>query len=137
MVHLQNSTLAGGVAMGVAGDMSLGVQGCIAGGFVAGTVSCFGYTYLIPILEKCNIHDTCGVNNLHGMPGVLGAIISIIAMSNYHGEPNPLDHKEMEEALKSGHRSTMIEMILNSSTDIIDIVVDDDLLLLISKIICN
>ena len=27
------------------------------------------------------IHDTCGVHNLHGMPGVFGALISCIVVS--------------------------------------------------------
>jgi len=30
-------------------------------------------------MRSAKIHDTCGVNNLHGMPGILGAIISAIS----------------------------------------------------------
>lgn len=29
-------------------------------------------------MEKIGIQDTCGVNNLHGMPGVYAGILSII-----------------------------------------------------------
>lgn len=32
-----------------------------------------------PALEKSwNLPDTCGIHNLHGIPGVLGAVISVI-----------------------------------------------------------
>lgn len=31
--------------------------------------------------KKLRLHDSCGVHNLHGMPGVLAAVIAIIAVS--------------------------------------------------------
>lgn len=42
-----------------------------------------------PWLEKkFKIHDTCGVNNLHGIPGAMGTILSIImaAVVNKEGD---------------------------------------------------
>ncbi|KAK3551190.1 hypothetical protein QTP70_013874 [Hemibagrus guttatus] len=79
MVHIQNAALAGGVAVGTAGEMMLTPFGSMIVGFLAGTISVLGYKYLSPILEsKLKIQDTCGVHNLHGMPGVLGAIVGAI-----------------------------------------------------------
>lgn len=46
--------------------------GAISIGSVAGLVSVFGYSKLQPRLERW-FHDTAGVHNLHGMPGVIGA----------------------------------------------------------------
>ncbi|KAB5586879.1 hypothetical protein PHYPO_G00006510 [Pangasianodon hypophthalmus] len=79
MVHIQNAALAGGVAVGTAGEMMLTPFGSMIVGFLAGTISVLGYKYLTPVLEsKLKIQDTCGVHNLHGMPGVMGAIVGSI-----------------------------------------------------------
>jgi ammonium transporter Rh len=52
-------------------------------GTVAGIVSTLGFEYLTPLLKRINLHDTCGVNNLHGMPGLIsgigGAIFAAVA----------------------------------------------------------
>lgn len=80
MVHIQNSTLAGGVAIGTLCDFIIQPWGAILVGIVAGTVSVLGYRYLTPILYKyLKIHDTCGVNNLHGMPGLISGLGAILA----------------------------------------------------------
>ncbi|XP_027466625.2 ammonium transporter Rh type B isoform X1 [Zalophus californianus] len=79
MVHIQNAALAGGVVVGTAGEMMLTPFGALAAGFLAGTVSTLGYKFLTPILEaKFKVQDTCGVHNLHGMPGVLGALLGVL-----------------------------------------------------------
>lgn len=79
MVHIQNAALAGGVAAGTAGEMMLTPFGSMIVGFLAGIISVLGYKYLTPVLEeKMKIQDTCGVHNLHGMPGVLGAIVGAV-----------------------------------------------------------
>ncbi|XP_075994401.1 ammonium transporter Rh type B [Genypterus blacodes] len=79
MVHIQNAALAGGVAAGTAGEMMLTPCGAMIVGFLAGVISVLGFKYLSPILEsKLKIQDTCGVHNLHGMPGVLGAIVGAV-----------------------------------------------------------
>uniref|UniRef100_A0A7N6FJ13 Ammonium transporter AmtB-like domain-containing protein n=1 Tax=Anabas testudineus TaxID=64144 RepID=A0A7N6FJ13_ANATE len=82
MVHIQNAALAGGVAAGTAGEMMLTPVGSMIVGFLAGIISVLGFKYLTPILEeKLKIQDTCGVHNLHGMPGVLGAIVGAVTAS--------------------------------------------------------
>lgn len=48
-------------------------------GFVSGAVSALGFIYLSAFLRrKIGLHDTCGVHNLHGIPGIIGACISAI-----------------------------------------------------------
>ena len=38
-------------------------------------VSVWGYPTLSPALSSCfGLRDTCGVHNLHGMPGIMGAV---------------------------------------------------------------
>ncbi|KAM8954160.1 ammonium transporter Rh type A [Pelodytes ibericus] len=80
MVHIQNATLAGGVAVGTCADMNIGPFGAMTIGFTAGIISTLGFKFLTPILaSKLKIQDTCGVHNLHGLPGILGGIAGIVA----------------------------------------------------------
>ncbi|XP_060580401.1 ammonium transporter Rh type B-like [Ruditapes philippinarum] len=79
MEFIQNATLAGGVAVGTTANMPLQPYGAIIMGCVAGLISCIGYRYITEFLaEKLKIQDTCGVHNLHGMPGVLAAIAGAV-----------------------------------------------------------
>ncbi|KAI4462361.1 ammonium transporter [Holotrichia oblita] len=90
MVHVQNSTLAGGVAIGTSANLMLQPLGALSIGLNAGILSVLGYNLLTPILnKKFHIHDTCGVHNLHGMPaimaGLAGAVMAGLATENdYH-----------------------------------------------------
>ncbi|XP_015436153.1 PREDICTED: ammonium transporter Rh type A isoform X2 [Dufourea novaeangliae] len=79
MVHVQNSTLAGGVAIGTAAGMMCEPVGALVVGSLAGLFSVLGYKYLTPLIQKrLRVHDTCGVHNLHGMPGVLAGIFGAL-----------------------------------------------------------
>ncbi|KAL1007311.1 hypothetical protein UPYG_G00084830 [Umbra pygmaea] len=80
MVHIQNSTLAGGVAMGTAAEFMISPYGAVIVGSLCGVFSTMGYIFISPFLEKrLKIHDTCGVHNLHAMPGVIGGIVGAIS----------------------------------------------------------
>lgn len=46
MVHVQNSTLAGGVAVGAICNLLIGPAGAIGVGIVAGAISVLGYRYV-------------------------------------------------------------------------------------------
>uniref|UniRef100_A0A7N8XV23 Ammonium transporter Rh type A n=1 Tax=Mastacembelus armatus TaxID=205130 RepID=A0A7N8XV23_9TELE len=75
MVHIQNATLAGGVAVGTCADMNIEPFGAMLIGLLAGVISTLGFKYLTPMLaSNLGIQDTCGVHNLHGMPGILGGL---------------------------------------------------------------
>uniref|UniRef100_A0A8C5DMT7 Ammonium transporter AmtB-like domain-containing protein n=1 Tax=Gouania willdenowi TaxID=441366 RepID=A0A8C5DMT7_GOUWI len=79
MVHIQNSTLAGGVAVGTAAEFMLMPYGSLIVGFCCGIISTLGYIFLTPFMEKyLKIQDTCGIHNLHAMPGVIGGIVGAI-----------------------------------------------------------
>ncbi|XP_075763124.1 ammonium transporter Rh type B isoform X1 [Pelodiscus sinensis] len=79
MVHIQNAALAGGVVVGTSAEMMLTPFGAMIAGCLAGLVSTLGFRFLTPILDsRLKIQDTCGVHNLHGMPGVLGALLGAL-----------------------------------------------------------
>jgi ammonium transporter Rh len=90
MVHIQNATLAGGVAIGSASDLVVGPWAATLVGFIAGTVSVTGYMYFTPKINSWGVYDVCGINNLHGMPGLIGGITGAIAAGlaseNTYGE---------------------------------------------------
>ncbi|CAG0882148.1 unnamed protein product [Cyprideis torosa] len=95
MEHVQNATLAGGVAIGAVCDKIEHPFGALIIGFLAGTISTLGYRFLTPLLEKkLQMYDTCGVNNLHGMPGIFSGIAScFILMAEFHN--SELDSEEL------------------------------------------
>ena len=45
------------------------------------------YLFLKPFLNRrMKIHDTCGVNNLHGLPGIFGGIVGAIVVASIKQE---------------------------------------------------
>ena len=90
MVDMANAALAGGVAIGSVCDVAAPAV-AFGIGLLAGTVSVLGYVFLQPVLEsKFKLVDTCGVHNLHGMPGLLGGLSAFlvvpgIAVAQFNG----------------------------------------------------
>lgn len=103
MVHIQNATLAGGVAIGAASNMRIVPVLAVVIGVLAGQLSTLGYHYLTPKLgSKINLDDTCGVHNLHGMPGVLGAIVSAIVLVTASSDDYPVTWTSLVHKDRSG-----------------------------------
>ncbi|GMR58197.1 hypothetical protein PMAYCL1PPCAC_28392, partial [Pristionchus mayeri] len=87
MVHLTNSTLTGGVAIGTTANVVLDPILALAIGSVSGVISTLGYIYLSPLLSsRFRIHDTCGVHNIHGLPGLLSGLFSAVMAVAYSKE---------------------------------------------------
>jgi len=100
MIHIQNATLAGGVAIGTMADMIIQPWAAMLIGSLAAILSVVGYRFVTPFLShKLGIHDTCGVNNLHGMPGIIsglgGIICAALASSTLYGDTLLVQFPEM------------------------------------------
>lgn len=81
--HIANAALAGGVAIGSTCDLASPGMSIIIG-ICAGVLSTVGYSYVAPKVQKLiNGTDTCGVHNLHGMPGLLGGLSAIVITGNW------------------------------------------------------
>ncbi|XP_045499903.1 ammonium transporter Rh type B-A [Colias croceus] len=114
MVHVQNSTLAGGVAVGSVCNMHISPGGAIAVGIGAGVLSVLGYRYLTPLLTRIGIRDTCGVNNLHGMPGIYSGILTVIFAAVATKETYGKELHDVFEAIhEDGTGRTASEQALN------------------------
>jgi len=71
-----NATLAGGVSIGSESDLVVTPGIAMIIGFAAGILSAIGFLKIGPFLrKKAGLYDTCGVHNLHGMPGAFGGIV--------------------------------------------------------------
>lgn len=91
MEVIMNATLAGGVMIAGSVEMIFNPGYAIIVGGFAGISSALAYLKLTDFMEKkARIHDTCGIQFLHGIPGQLGAVTSAIAAGvaiyNYDNE---------------------------------------------------
>ena len=77
---ITNASLAGGVAIGATCNL-VTAPGAFGIGLLAGALCVIGYVVIQPRLQSLsNSIDTCGVHNLHGMPGLLGGIVAVFVV---------------------------------------------------------
>lgn len=78
---ITNAALAGGVAIGATCDYATHTEAMIIG-ILAGAISTIGFAVLQKREEKFfKIVDTCGVSNLHGIPGIFGGLAAIFVVN--------------------------------------------------------
>uniref|UniRef100_A0A672UZ38 Rh family B glycoprotein n=1 Tax=Strigops habroptila TaxID=2489341 RepID=A0A672UZ38_STRHB len=82
MAQIQDAAVAAVAVMGMAGEMLVTPFGALIAGFLAGLIPPLGFRFLTPVLcSRLKIQDTCGVHNVHGLPGMLGAFLGTPALS--------------------------------------------------------
>jgi ammonium transporter Rh len=79
---IANAALAGGVCIGsTCSTANPGFAMVI--GICAGILSTLGFSIIAPkVCKLIKGTDTCGVHNLHGMPGLLGGLFAIAITGN-------------------------------------------------------
>jgi ammonium transporter Rh len=78
IADMANAALAGGVAIGATCNVVQPAE-AFGIGIAAGGLSVIGFAIIQPALEKrLPLVDTCGVHNLHGMPGLLGGLLALV-----------------------------------------------------------
>jgi ammonium transporter Rh len=81
IADIANAALAGGVAIGATCDHANHITALVIG-LVAGAISTTGFAVLQDKQKKLlKAVDTCGVTNLHGLPGLFGGLIAIPVVS--------------------------------------------------------
>ncbi|NWH72452.1 RHBGA protein, partial [Piaya cayana] len=79
MVQIQDAALANAAVMGMAGEMLVTPFGALVAGFLAGLIPPLAFRFLMPTLSsRLKIQDTCGVHNVHGLPGILGSLLGTL-----------------------------------------------------------
>ena len=79
---IANASLAGGVAIGSVCNTASPTEAIIIG-LVAGAISTIGFALVQSRLEKgLKLIDTCGVSNLHGIPGIFGGLAALVVIPN-------------------------------------------------------
>ncbi|NWV22342.1 RHBG protein, partial [Origma solitaria] len=106
--HLQNGSLAGGVAIGAVADMAMPPVAALALGSLSAAVCVLGFQFLTPFLgRKLTLRDQCGIHNLHGLPGILGAAASAVAVLVTSKDISTSHSSQLSPA--GGNASEMVE----------------------------
>lgn len=74
MLEVQNATLAGGVAIGMSCSYNVQPWVPVLIGGLAGAISAVGYGKFAEFLEGLGVMDSAGACQLHGFPGIFGAL---------------------------------------------------------------
>ena len=85
MENILNATIAGGIIVGAPSTFIYRPGLALFIGVMGGAVSALCFHNLSPKLLDCiGLYDTCGIHNLHGIPGVMGCIWSAIVCGSYN-----------------------------------------------------
>eukprot|EP00116_Pleurobrachia_bachei_P011267 sb/3471529/ len=89
MIEVQNATLAGGVSIGMSCSFNVAPWVPVLIGGLAGALSSVGYAKIAELLEGLGVMDSAGATQLHGIPGVFGALaagIVVLATPNSYNQ---------------------------------------------------
>ncbi|GBE29784.1 ammonia channel precursor [bacterium BMS3Bbin04] len=85
IADIANAALAGGVAIGSTCDFATHPAAFLIG-ILAGALSTFGFAVIQSRLQNgLKLVDTCGVSNLHGLPGLLGGFAALVVVKGISG----------------------------------------------------
>ena len=85
MENILNATIAGGIIVGAPSTFIYRPGLALFIGVMGGSVSALCFHNLSPKLLDCiGLYDTCGIHNLHGIPGIMGCIWSAIVCASYN-----------------------------------------------------
>lgn len=82
IADIANAALAGGVAIGASCAHTTSLKSAFIIGLMGGALSVIGYAVIQPRFQRLlKGIDTCGVHNLHGMPGLFGGIMALFVIN--------------------------------------------------------
>ncbi|NXD29274.1 RHBGB protein, partial [Spelaeornis formosus] len=115
MVQIQDATLAGMAVMGMAGEMLVTPFGALIAGFLVGLISPLGFRFFTPVLySRLKIQDTCGVHNIHGLPGILGALLgtllALLATADTYGDRLEIVFPLVAEGSRTATEQALIQL---------------------------